>query len=283
MYDVTIIGTGMGGISAALTLHLHNKTILWLGSENLSSKIRKAEKIKNYPGVSSIDGEKFVSMLRRQILEAGLMITPETAQGVYAGAEKFTVATEKNVYETRTVILATGVETTGVLPGETEFLGRGVSYCATCDGFLYKDKEIAVVSTDREKEGEAEYLASLAKKVYFIPLYKNPGMGAPNVEKIGGMPKRIEGGKRVEKLIFADRELCVDGVFLLRSAVAPAVLVGGLKTENGHVCVGRDMSTNLKGLYAAGDCTGAPYQYTKAAGEGNVAAHSVVEFLRRNR
>lgn len=280
MYDVAIIGTGMGGISAALTLQLHNKKILWLGSENLSSKIRKAERIKNYPGLSSVGGEEFCAALQAQIRDAGLAITAETAQGVYAAGGKFSVMTEKNMYESKTVILATGVETTGNVPGEAEFLGRGVSYCATCDGFLYKDKTIAVLVTDREKEGEVEFLASLAKKVYLIALYKDPGMGGVNVEKVAGMPKRIEGTKRVEKLVFADREIEVDGVFLLKRAVAPAVLVGGLHTENGHVTVGRDMSTNLRGLYAAGDCTGAPYQYTKAAGEGNVAAHSVLSYLR---
>ena len=80
--------------------------------------------------------------------------------------------------------------------------------------------------------------------------------------------------------MFPTEEVPVDGVFMLRESVSPAILVGGLHTENGHVVVGRDMSTNLKGLYAAGDCTGRPYQYTKAAGEGNIAAHSVSEYLR---
>lgn len=79
--------------------------------------------------------------------------------------------------------------------------------------------------------------------------------------------------------MFDDREIPVDGIFMLKESVSPAVLVGGLETENGHVKTGRDMSTNLKGLFAAGDCTGRPYQYAKAAGEGNVAAHSVCEFL----
>lgn len=283
LYDVTIIGTGMGGISAALTLQLHHKNILWLGDEKLSAKIRKAEQIKNYPGLPSVSGEAFAEALRAQIAEAGLSVTPERAQGVYAAGGKFTVLTEKNAYESRAVILSTGVETAGSVPGEESFLGRGVSYCATCDGFLYKGKDIAVIATDREKEGEAEFLASLARKVYFVPLYKNPGMGAANVEKIGGMPKRIEGEKRVERLVFADREIPVDGVFFLKNAAPLAVLVGGLQTENGHVTVGRDMSTNLRGLYAAGDCTGAPYQYTKAAGEGNIAAHSVISFLRREK
>ena len=108
-----------------------------------------------------------------------------------------------------------------------------------------------------------------------------------NVEIIRKMPKKIDGAKRVERLVFAappteniPAELPIDGIFMLRECVSPAILVGGLQTENGHVVVDRNMSTNLKGCYAAGDCTGRPYQYTKAAGEGNIAAHAVSEFLK---
>ena len=279
-YDVIVVGAGMAGLSAALTLQLHNLKILWLGTPLLSEKIRKAEKIKNYPGISSVSGEDFGAILRAQAEEAGLSIVSETATGIYAMGGYFAVSTEKNTFESLAVILATGVESVKSVAGEEDFLGRGVSYCATCDGFLYKGKTIAVVCTSKEKEGEADYLASLAGKVYYIPLYKDPAFSAPNAEMVGGMPLKIEGKKRVEKLLFKDRELAVDGIFFLKSAAPPAVLVGGLKTEEGHVAVARDMSTNIKGLFAAGDCTGRPYQYAKAAGEGNVAAHSVVEYLR---
>lgn len=280
MYDVAIIGTGVAGISAALTLQLHNKTILWIGYKALSEKIRKAERIKNYPGLSAVSGETFCAALKDQIAEAGLQITEEQATGVYAMGESFTVLTNAGSYECRTVILATGVESAKTLSGESEYLGKGVSYCATCDGFLYKGKTVAVMSTSKEKEGEAEYLASLAGKLYYIPLYKDCGLQGGNIEIIHDRPTAIIGNKRVEKLSFRDRELPIEGIFFLKNAVSPAILVGGLKTENGHVVASRDTSTNIKGCFAAGDCTGAPYQYAKAAGEGNVAAHAVVAFLR---
>ena len=280
MYDVAVIGTGVAGISAALTLQLHNKSILWIGRKSLSEKIRKAERIKNYPGLSAVSGSAFCAALEAQIAEAGLQITEEQATGVYAMGESFTVLTNAGSYQSRTVILATGVESAKTLSGETEYLGRGVSYCATCDGFLYKGKTIAAVSTGAEKEGEAEYLASLAEKLYYIPLYKDCGLQGGNIEIVSDRPTSIIGNKRVEKLCFRDRELPIDGIFFLKNAVSPAILVGGLKTENGHVVASRDTSTNIKGCFAAGDCTGAPYQYAKAAGEGNVAAHAVVSFLR---
>ncbi len=279
-YDVIIVGTGVAGLSAALTLKLHDLDILLLGTPLLSEKIRRAEKIKNYPGLPSVSGEQFAAALRAQAEEAGLLVTPQTATGVYAMGGYFSVSAEEETFEGRAVILATGVESVKSTAGEETFLGRGVSYCATCDGFLYKGKTIAVVCTSKEKEGEAAFLASLAAKVYYVPLYKGPSFSAPNVEYVGGMPLKIAGSRRAEKLIFKDRELSVDGIFFLKTAQPPAALVGGLKTEGGHIAVGRDMSTNLKGLFAAGDCTGRPYQYAKAAGEGNVAAHAAVEYLR---
>ena len=170
-----------------------------------------------------------------------------------------------------------GKHLTGI--GELEFLGRGVSYCATCDGSLYKDKTIAVVCTSSEHEHEIEYLAKLAKKVYLFPLYKDSHISFENTESILSVPKKIVGGMRAERLIYSDGELSVDGVFMLKASISPSALVMGLETVDGHVNVLRDCSTNLSGLFAAGDCTGRPYQYAKAVGEGNVAAHSAVKYL----
>ena len=118
-------------------------------------------------------------------------------------------------------------------------------------------------------------------------MYKDVEITGENITRIVQMPKAIVGDKRVEKLVFAkpihengEKELPIDGIFMLKESLSPAILVGGLEMENGHVKVTRTLATNLPGLYAAGDCTGQPYQYAKAVGEGNVAAHSVSEFLR---
>lgn len=281
MVDCIIIGSGLAGISAALTLQANRKEVLLFGSKSLSEKIEKAEKIHNYPGLSDVSGKSFCHALKRQLEEADIEVKEEKVAGVYALKSGFTILTQNGKsYESRAVILACGVENVGQIQGEEEFSGRGVSYCATCDGFLYKDKTIGVVCTSKRLEHEIGYLADFAKQVYLVPLYKNVEIERENIAKILKMPTRIEGGKRVERLIFPTQEVDVDGVFMLRESVSPAILVGGLQTENGHVVVGRDMSTNIKGLYAAGDCTGRPYQYTKAAGEGNVAAHSVSEYLK---
>ena len=280
MYDCIVVGSGVAGVSAALTLKANGKDFLLLGSPELSGKVARVERILNYPGLSAVTGEEFRAALVRQLKGMEISVTDERVTGVYAMNGSFSLLTESGqAFESRTVILTTGVEAVKPVPGETEFVGRGVSYCATCDGFLYKGKTIAVVCTSARFEHEAEYLYKLAGKVYFVPLYKSPADLGEKAEKIVKKPLRIEGGMRVEKLVFDDRELPVDGIFMLKESVSPAVLVGGLETEEGHVRVHRDMSTNLKGLFAAGDCTGRPYQYAKAAGEGNVAAHSACDFL----
>ena len=116
-----------------------------------------------------------------------------------------------------------------------------------------------------------------------VAMYKDVGIHLENVEIIKKMPLEIAGDKRVEKLIFADKELMVDGVFSLRESIAVNTLIDGLEMLDNHVKVQRDMQTNLCGLYAAGDCTGRPYQYAKAVGEGNVAAHSVTAYLAKNK
>jgi thioredoxin reductase (NADPH) len=280
MYDVAVIGTGPAGLSAVLTLRALQKNFVWFGSRALSEKIYKAEKIQNYAGLSSVTGKQMQRAFLEQIDALGIEVTEKTVTSVYAMGSHFIVACDKEFFEAKSVILATGVESVKPLRGEEEFLGRGVSYCATCDGFLYKDKTLAIVCTSKAYEHEIEYLAGIAKKVYLAPVYKDMGVFADNVEIVKGMPLAIEGGKRVEKIVYKDKEIAVDGVFLLKTAIAPSALVPGLITEGGSVVVDRQGKTNLAGCFACGDCTGRPYQYAKAVGEGNVCAHSVVEYLK---
>lgn len=280
MTDCIIIGSGTAGISAALTLKANGKNFMIFGSASLSEKIEKAEQIRNYPGLSNVTGKAFIAALKAQLLDMEIPILDEKVTGVYALNGKFGVATQAgNYYESKSVILACGVEAVKTIDGETEFAGRGVSFCATCDGALYKGKTIAVLCTSKRLEHEISYLSGFAKKLYVIPMYKPVEVKGENIEIVKKMPKNIQGGSRVEKLIFQDGELEIDGFFSLRESVPPVTLVNGLETENKHVRVSRNMQTNFKGLFAAGDCTGRPYQYAKAVGEGNVAAHAVSEYL----
>ncbi len=290
MLDCIIIGNGLAGISAALTLQANQKEFMIFGAKELSEKIEKAEMIKNYPGLASISGQDFKKALQSQLLELNIPIKEEKVSGVYALKDKFGVATnEGGYYESRSVILACGVENIKQIKGESEFLGKGVSYCATCDGFLYKNKTIAVLCTSKRLEHEISMLSKIAAKVYAIPMYQNVEIDGGNIKIIKRMPKEILGDKRVEIINFGvevengAKELTIDGVFILRESVFPSTLLKELElTEDNHVAINRNTETNIKGCFAAGDCTGRPYQYTKAAGEGNIAAHAVVAYLKEN-
>lgn len=280
MVDCIIIGAGVAGVSAALTLKALKREFLLIGSANLSNKVAGAEKIKNYPGLDGASGAQFVQIMKDQLLHGGISVTEGHVTGIYEGDGCFFVACGQEMYEGKSIILSTGVESVKPIVGEREFVGRGVSYCAVCDGFLYRGKTIAVVCTDREEEREVELLAGYASKVYLFALYKNCTVNLPNVEIVKGIPSQIKGGTKVEGIVVGGKEIAVDGVFMLKDSACDT-LYPALRVENGSVAVDRNMATNVKGMFAAGDCTGRPYQYAKAAGEGNVAAHSVSAYLGR--
>jgi thioredoxin reductase (NADPH) len=161
--------------------------------------------------------------------------------------------------------LAIGIVQTAVYPGEKELLGSGVSYCATCDGMLYRGKKVAVVCLSPDAEEEADFLTSIGCEV----------------TKLKTKNIRINGTDKVTSVTADGEDIPCDGVFILRQTIAPASLIPGLATERGHIRVDKSMKTNIPGVFAAGDCTGTPYQIAKAVGEGQVAVLSAIEYLAR--
>lgn len=280
MYDIAIIGTGPAGVSAALTAKNRNKSILLIGRKELSGKVQKSHMILNYPGLPNIAGEDLVKAMQGHLAEMGIEITAEQVTNVYAMGDRFAIQCAKNMYESKTVIIATGVMPGKLLPGEEENLGRGVSYCATCDAALYKGKQAVVIGYSPKEEDEAEFLAEVAEKVFYVPVYKEEvSFKGSNIEIVKGVPKEIKRADGKSVLTLDDQEIISDGIFVLRDAVSPGQLVPGLETEGAHIKTARDMSTSIKGLFAAGDITGTPYQDAKSVGEGNVAALSAVSYL----
>ncbi len=276
--DIAVIGTGPAGISAAINAKIRNKTFILFGSEKLSAKVGCSERIENYPGVSSVTGPELNRYFRRQLDELEIPITREQITGVYNMGKYFLIMADQTEYEASAVIIATGVEAVKAIPGERELLGKGVSYCATCDGRLYKGKKIAVVCDNGHMEEEVDYLCGLAETVYYFPLFKSD-FTKDNIEKPDSRIAGIEGTDFVERVVLQNGErLDVDGVFFLKQSVSADVLLRGLEMEDGHIVVDRGMATNVKGCFAAGDCTGRPYQITKAVGEGNIAAHSAIAY-----
>ena len=278
-YDIAIIGTGPAGVSAALTAKNRNKSILLLGSRQMSEKVAKAHEIRNYPGLPFVKGEDLAAAFRDQLERMEISITEKRIGAVYAMGDYFALQAGEEMLEARTVILATGVAMAKTLPGEEQYLGRGVSYCATCDAPLYRGRTAAVIGYSPREEAEAAFLAGVCSKVTYFPMYKDETDLPESVEVVREAPEEIlkrETGLAVKT---AAGEYTADGVFVLREAVAPSQLVPGLETDGAHVKVNRRMETNLPGLFACGDLTGTPYQYVKAAGEGNVAAISAAAYI----
>lgn len=280
MLDAAIIGTGPAGLSAALNLKLHGKEFVWFGGKELSGKVERSEKIANYPGFGMITGGDLNACFQEQMEEMGLEAVDKRVTNILPGGGGYSLLADNQVYQARCLLLAVGAVAAQGIPGEQELLGRGVSYCATCDGFLYKGKTIAVLCASQRYEHEVEYLAQLAERVLLFPSYPGCQIDLPNIEKLPRPIKQVLGEQRVSGIVLGDgSELAVDGLFCLRDAVAPATLLPGLAMDGPHIVVDREMRTNLPGCFAAGDCTGRPYQIAKAVGEGNVAAHSMIEYL----
>lgn len=281
--DIAIIGSGPAGVSAALNASIRKKTFKIFGSKEISQKLVKAHKVNNYLGFYGKSGLEIRDEFAKHLESMDIDITEDKINNIYSMGDYFALMGTDNNYEAKTVILATGVNFGKPLKGEEEFLGRGVGYCATCDAPLYKDKVVTIIAYNKHEESEANFIAQVASKVYYIPMYKEEVEVDSSIEVIKDTPVEIVGDKLVEKLVLKDREIETDGIFILRDSISPGQLVPGLQLDGNHIEVDRKMSTNLKGCFAAGDIVGTPYQYIKAAGEGNIAALSAVSYLDEQR
>ena len=278
-YDLAIIGSGPAGLSAALNAQIRKKKFIIFGTNELSGKLTKAEKINNYLGFYGKSGKEIRDEFNNHLKSMDIKITEEKINNIYSMGEYYALMANDKIYEATAVILATGVNFGKPLKGEEQFLGKGVGYCATCDAPLYKDKIVTIIAYNKHDEDEANFIGTIASKVYYIPMYKEDVEVDDSIEVVFDIPKEIHGDNRVEKLILKNSEIITDGIFILRDSVSPGQLVPGLEMDGNSVKVDRKMQSNLKGCFAAGDIVGAPYQYIKAAGEGNIAALSAVSYI----
>lgn len=282
-FDIAVIGTGPAGVSAAITAKIRNKNVILLGSRDLSSKISKAHLIENYPGLPAISGAELAAKLKEHLAALDISITDKQVGAVYAMGEHFVLQAGEDMIEAKTVIAATGIVQSKPLTGEDKFLGRGVSYCATCDARLYKGKTVAVLGYSADAADEAEYLAEVVDKVMYLPL--GGGLPSPreNIVVTEEKPVEISGESSVNALVTDKAVHEVSCVFILRDAVMPDKLIPGIETDGPHIRADLNMKTNIPGLFVCGDIAGKPYQYVKAAGQGNVAALSAISYLNKNK
>ena len=278
-YDIAIIGTGPAGLSAAITAKIRNKKILLIGNPNFSDKVQKAHQIQNYLGLPAISGKDLAKAFENHINSMDITITEGKVNAVYPMGSYFGLQVSQDIYEAETVIVATGIVTGKAFKGENELLGRGVSYCATCDAPLYRNKTVAVIGYSPKEESEAEFLAEVCEKVLYIPMYKEETKLSDKVTIINEKPTAVIGENKVKSLQTEKNNYEVDGIFILRDSIPPSQLVSGLEIKDNHILVNSQMETNIKGCFACGDIVGRPYQYIKAAGQGNIASLSAVAYL----
>lgn len=279
LWDILIVGTGPAGMGAAVNACIRQKSVILLGSVGGSERMAKAPEVKNYLGFPEISGKELMDKFSDHAVGAGAVVENGRVDTIYPGDELTVVTRDNQLYRSRAVILATGIQQARLLPGEKELLGRGLGYCATCDGPIYRGKEVAVIGETPEAEEEVNFLAEICSKVHYFPSYKGELQVDPKVVVYKEKPMAVLGDQRAEGIALADGKLSVAGVFIIREVAPAEQLISGLKLEEKSIVVDRMLETNIPGVFAAGDCTGKPYQIGKAAGEGLTAALSAVRYL----
>ena len=266
-FDIVILGGGPAGISAALTACARGRSALVVSNPAGTSSLWKAHRIDNYPGLVGMSGADMLTAMTRGLEEKNIPVVTGRVTGVMPLGKQFMVSVGTDVYTGAALILATGAAQPKAFPGEAELLGRGVSYCATCDGMLYRGKKVAVIGLSADAAAEADFLSGIGCEVELF-------------DRSRARTYEIRGEQAVSALVADGVEYPVEGVFVLRDTVASSVLLPSLALDGGHIAVGRDMSTSVPGVFAAGDCAGRPYQIAKAVGEGNIAALSADSYIK---
>ena len=276
-YDILVLGSGPAGLAAAVAARGRGKSVLVIGNRWQDSPLARAERVDNYLGLPAGSGKDLLAQFYDHAVKAGAdFVTGRAVSMMVYGGVFATVGSQ--VYDGKALILAPGVQRQAKYPGEETYLGRGVSYCATCDGMLYRGKPVAVAGRSPDAPLEANYLKSLGCQVTYVAAQRPEGLDG-DIPFVRGSRLAVIGEQAVTALEVDGAKLPCAGVFILRQAVAPTDLLPQLETENGVIRVDRTMATNLPGVFAAGDCTGGPLQVAKAVGEGHVAALSACAWL----
>lgn len=300
MNDLIIIGGGPAGLTAAIYAARAGVKPLVLESLTCGGQTITTSEIENYPAITKIEGWRFAEELRRQAEQFGTDIRLERVTGLALRGERKVITTDKGTYEAKAVIIANGAKRRKLgCPGEEEFLGRGVSYCGVCDGNFFRGKTVSVIGGGNTALEDALYLSSICKKVYLI--YRRADLRVHSVEAdevrareniellFSSTPERIYGETRVEGVALRrtdggeDYDLAVDAVFVAiglepeNAVFADCVALD----EGGYIAAGEACTTNVPGVYAAGDTrTKHLRQIITAASDGAVAATAAAEYIR---
>ena len=276
-YDIIVVGGGPAGLSAALQARKRNKTVLVVSGDERDGALAKAERIDNYLGMD-MTGQEMLEAFQTHAKTAGVDFKKGHVLSVMPMEDKFYLGIGSDMEETKAVVIATGVVRGKKYVGEGELLGRGVSYCATCDGMLYRNKQVVVVGLTSDAPEEANFLHEIGCKVTYVAPKISEELN-PEISTIKSATVEVLGEQKVAGLKVKGEEIACEGVFIMRASLAPTDMLPSLELENGYIKVNRAMATNVPGVFAAGDCTGTPLQVSKAVGEGLIAAHKAAEYM----
>ena len=263
IFDMVIVGAGPAGLSAAINARIREKSILLISGNAENTGLYKAQAVENYLGLDGISGKALLERFRAHARRLGVEPVHGRVLNILPLEGQFMVSYDSQIATARCIILAGGVVHTAQFPGEAQFLGRGVSYCATCDGMLYRGKNVCVLGLNKEAAAEADYLEEIGCKVRYF--------SKENTKNV-----KILGQSTVEAVEVAGVSYPCSGVFILRDSISPSSFLPSLTLEEGHIQVDTRLQTSIPGVYAAGDCIGGPYQVNKAAGEGQKAALNAI-------
>ena len=281
MIDVAIIGAGPAGLSAAINVASRNKKAVVFGNDITTSLLFPAENVNNYLGMPNMTGAAMMESFMAHAKQTGIEIKVGKVLQVLDMGGHFALNVKDEFYDAKTIILATGVSKGKTIKGENEYLGKGVSYCATCDGMLYKGKDVAVIGETEEAEEDANFLSEICNKVYFIPQYTVKGKLNEKLIVLDKKVKEVAGGQFVERLVLNNGDVDVKGAFFIKQNTPVTSLIPGLEIEEGSIKISRLCETNIEGVFAAGDCTGWPLQIANAVGEGLIAGQNAVRYISR--
>lgn len=278
-YDIAVIGSGPAGLSAAVNARARGKTVLVVGNDYRESPLYRAERVDNYLGMPGRTGAELMEAYRRHAEAMEVELRTGRVLNIMQMDGTSYLSIGSDMETAKAVVLATGVARGKKLPGEARYLGRGVSYCATCDGMLYRSRPVAVVGLAPDAPEEANFLQGIGCQVTYVSAREPEGL-VPAVRWVRQTGRlEIVGEDTATALRIGDTELPAQCIFLLRSAFPPTDLLPDLALEDGYITVDRRMRTNLPGVFAAGDCTGLPLQLSKAVGEGLVAGQAAAEYV----
>lgn len=270
MVDIIIVGAGPAGLSAAINAVTRGKSVrIFSNKENYLSK---AERVDNHLGFYNISGKELMNKFKEHAEAMNVKVENGKVVNILPMGESLMVNINGEIEEAKKVILAMGISKVKEIPGEGRLLGMGVSYCATCDGMLYRGKNAIVWNQSKEAMEEANYLNSIGVNVTFVSMKPRSEELNSNIKYINGTLSEVIGENKVEAVLVGKEMVQADAVFMLRDAVAPTALIDGLKTEGNFIAINRNMETNIDGVYATGDITGKPLQLSKAVSEGLIAA-----------